>query len=244
MTGAGSDQGIGHCCVRRLAEEGARVFASDVDEEAGRHSAERLVADGLDVTFLKLDVTSEDSWNSACAQILETAGQLDVLVNNAGVAFAQPLKETSLERFRWLNQINLRGTFLGLKHGVQMMRRATTGGSIVNLSSVAGHVGLPMYAAYCASKGGVKNLTKAAALECAPYGIRVNVVHPGLIWTPMNQVNFEDEAAAEAGTRRLTPLGELGYPEDIANGVVFLAADESSFVTGASLTVDGGLTAA
>ncbi len=244
VTGAGSTEGIGHSCVARLAQEGAKVFACDIDVEQGAAAAQALSAQGLDVAFLELDVTQEAQWRDVIKQVLDVAGRLDVLVNNAGVAFAATIAETTLEKFRWLNNINLRGTYLGVKHGVSAMRRNDPAvGSIVNLSSIAGHVGLPMYAAYCASKGGVKNLTKAAALECAADGIRVNSVHPGLIWTPMNKVNFPDEAAAQAGVEQLTPLGILGYPEDIANGVLYLASDESSYMTGSALTIDGGLTA-
>ena len=244
VTGAGSIQGIGHSCVTRLAQEGARVFACDIDVEQGAAAAQALAEQGLDVAFIELDVTQEERWRDVIKQVLAVAGRLDILVNNAGVAFAATIADTTLERFRWLNNINLRGTYLGVKHGVGAMRsNSPPGGSIVNLSSIAGHVGLPMYAAYCASKGGVKNLTKAAALECAPEGIRVNSVHPGLIWTPMNQVNFPDETAAQAGVEQLTPLGVLGYPADIANGVLYLASDESSYKTGSALTIDGGLTA-
>lgn len=244
VTGAGSMEGIGHSCAARLAQEGATVFACDIDAEQGVAGARELSEQGLDVTFLELDVTQEAQWRDVIKQVLEVAGRLDILVNNAGVAFAATIAETTLERFRWLNNINLRGTFLGVKHGVSAMRRNDPpAGSIVNLSSIAGHVGLPMYAAYCASKGGVKNLTKAAALECAADGIRVNSVHPGLIWTPMNRVNFPDEAAAQLGVEKMTPLGMLGYPVDIANGVLYLASDESSYMTGSTLTIDGGLTA-
>ena len=244
VTGAGSVEGIGHCVARRLAEEGARIFATDLDGETGSQAAAELRDRGLDVTFMPLDVASESAWESAIGQLSNTAGRLDVLVNNAGVAFAATIADTTLERFRWLNGINLRGTYLGIKHAARIMTRLEHGGSIINLSSIAGHVGLQMYAAYCASKGGVKNLTKAAALELAPQGIRVNSVHPGVIWTPMNQVNFDSETAAREGTARLTPLKELGYPLDIADAAVFLASDESAFMTGGSVTVDGGMTAA
>ncbi|MDA1075803.1 MAG: SDR family oxidoreductase, partial [Proteobacteria bacterium] len=141
---------------------------------------------------------------------------------------------------------NFHGPYLGIKHAVRVMRaNAPSGGSIVNLSSIAGHVGLRNYVAYCASKGGVKNMTKATALECGAQrdGIRINNVHPGVIWTAMNEVQFNDEATAHEVARSMSPLGVLGYPEDIANGVLFLASDESSYMTGASLTIDGGLTA-
>ncbi|MEZ5559004.1 MAG: SDR family oxidoreductase [Pseudomonadales bacterium] len=247
VTGAASPRGIGRGCVERLAEEGATVFGADVDVAAGRAGMAELAAHGLDTHFIELDVTSEVEWQAAIDTVLERAGRLDVLVNNAGVAFAASIADTSLERFRWLNGINLRGTYLGVKHAVIAMRRNDpSGGSIINLSSVAGHVGLPGYTAYCASKGGVKNLTRAAALECgaARDGIRVNSVHPGVIWTPMNEVNFSDESAARAGVDRMTPLGRLGYPRDIADGVLFLASDDASYMTGAFLTIDGGLTAA
>ena len=225
--------------MKRLAEEGARVFASDIDVEQGEKSAAQLRETGL-------DVTDEAQWQSIIADIRAAAGSLDILVNNAGVAFAATIADTTLEQFRWLHRINLLGTFLGVKHAVMAMRANTpAGGSIVNVSSVAGHIGLPMYTAYCASKGGVKNLTKAAALECgdAGDGIRINSVHPGVIWTPMNQVNFPDEKTAAGAVSTLSPLGKLGYPVDIANGVLFLASAESSYMTGAAVTIDGAMTA-
>ena len=185
-----------------------RADDGHIDVEQGAAAAQALSAQGLDVAFLELDVTQEAQWRDVIKQVLDVAGRLDVLVNNAGVAFAATIAETTLEKFRWLNNINLRGTYLGVKHGVSAMRRNDpAAGSIVNLSSIAGHVGLPKYAAYCASKGGVKNLTKAAALECAADGIRVNSVHPGLIWTPMNKVNFPDEAAAQAGATAVAQPG-------------------------------------
>jgi len=170
-----------------------------------------------------------------------------VLVNNAGVAVASSIADTTLERFRWLNDINLKGTFLGVKHGIGAMRRGR-GGSIVNLSSVAGHVGLPNYVAYCASKGGVKNLTKAAALECAEHGdsIRINSVHPGPIWTSMHEglagagVDF---GPIKEATRMMTPLQILAEADDVASAVLFLASDDASYMTGAALTIDGGFTA-
>ncbi|MEQ8483026.1 MAG: SDR family oxidoreductase [Pseudomonadales bacterium] len=246
VTGAASPGGIGAWCVQRLAEEGAVVYGADVAAAVGRATMAGLSERGLDTHFLDLDVTDDGQWQAVLDGIVERHGRLDVLVNNAGIAFAASIADTTLERFRRLNDINLKGTFLGLKHGVRVMRgNRPQGGSIINLSSVAGHIGLPNYVAYCASKGGVKNLTKAVALECGADGdgIRINSVHPGLIWTPMNEVNFADRAAAEAGAKAATPLGLLGEPVDIANGVLFLASDDSAYMTGAALTIDGGMTA-
>ncbi len=237
--------GIGRACVAALAAEGARVAATDVDEEAGREQAERLARAGHDVEFTRLDVTREADWHRAVDGVLQRhgRGRLDVLVNNAGICIEKPLEAHTLEEFRRVNEVNLLGTFLGVRIGTAAMARGG-GGSIVNISSVAGQVGLPNFAAYTASKGGVRLLTKAVALECgeARNGVRVNSVHPGPIWTSMQAGLFGDTDAARERARSIVPIGFLGEPRDVAEAVVFLASDESAYMTGAELTIDGGMT--
>jgi NAD(P)-dependent dehydrogenase (short-subunit alcohol dehydrogenase family) len=180
------------------------------------------------------------------ASAISRFGGVDVLVNNAGVALSASVEDTSLEQWRWLMSINLDGVFLGVKQAVGAMKAA--GGSIINLSSIEGLIGDPNLAAYNASKGGVRLLTKSAALSCAKagYRIRVNSIHPGYIQTPMVEAYVEaqaDPAAARAAIAALHPLGRIGDPDDIAYGVLYLASDESKFVTGAELVIDGGYTA-
>ncbi|MBL9011908.1 MAG: glucose 1-dehydrogenase [Alphaproteobacteria bacterium] len=244
VTGAAS--GIGAETARALAREGARVMLTDREAEAGAALAESLAAAGCETAFQRHDVTSEDDWQAVVAATLARFGRIDVLVNNAGVAGGAPLLESSLEAWRMVLAVNLDGVFLGLRHAGPAMA-ATGGGSVINLASILGKVGQPGAAAYCASKGGVTLLTKAAALELAPAGIRVNSVHPGYIETPMvanalHQAENGNEMRDVLISRHA--LGRMGVPKEIANGIVFLASDESSFMTGSELVIDGGYTAA
>jgi NAD(P)-dependent dehydrogenase (short-subunit alcohol dehydrogenase family) len=244
VTGAAS--GLGAESARRLAREGAAVMLSDVAAEAGQAVADEILAAGGRAAFLTHDVTDERRWSEVVTATAERFGGLDVLVNSAGVGGGQPLLEATLEDWRRVTAINLDGTFLGVRHAAPVMARAGRG-SIVNLSSILGKVGFPGAAAYCASKGGVAMLTKAAALELAALGVRVNSVHPGFIETPM-VVNAFRETENENEIRDLVvsrhALGRLGVPREVADAVVFLASDESSFMTGSELVVDGGYTAA
>jgi NAD(P)-dependent dehydrogenase (short-subunit alcohol dehydrogenase family) len=222
------------------------VMLSDVAAEAGQAVADEILAAGGRAAFLTHDVTDERRWSEVVTATAERFGGLDVLVNSAGVGGGQPLLEATLEDWRRVTAINLDGTFLGVRHAAPVMARAGRG-SIVNLSSILGKVGFPGAAAYCASKGGVAMLTKAAALELAALGVRVNSVHPGFIETPM-VVNAFRETENENEIRDLVvsrhALGRLGVPREVADAVVFLASDESSFMTGSELVVDGGYTAA
>lgn len=243
----GAAKGIGREAALLLAREGARVAVTDVDEAEGRKVTEAIAAAGGEALFLKQDVADESQWQAVIAAVVERFGALNILVNNAGVALAGSVEETSLEDWRWLMSINLDAVFLGTKHAILAMKE-TGGGSIVNISSIEGIIGDPNLAAYNASKGGVRIFTKSAALHCARagYKIRVNSVHPGYIWTPMVEGYLnetEDPAAGKEGLVALHPIGRLGVAGDIANGILYLASDESSFMTGSELVIDGGYTA-
>jgi NAD(P)-dependent dehydrogenase (short-subunit alcohol dehydrogenase family) len=242
VTGAAS--GLGAASARRLAEEGAAVMLTDRSVAEGEQAADAILNAGGRAAFMAQDVTAEDDWAAVVAETVKTFGRLDVLVNNAGVGGGAPLMEMSLTDWRALMAINLDGVFLGMRAAAPAM--AASGGSIVNLSSILGKVGQAGAAAYCASKGGVLMLTKAAALEWAPLHIRVNSVHPGYIDTPMVANAFHEAENGNAVRDMIISrhaMGRLGVAREIADGVVFLASDESSFMTGAELVIDGGYTA-
>lgn len=243
----GGALGIGRACALKLAEEGASVTVTDLDASNGSLVVEEIRGRGGDATFVEQDVADEARWEHVMRVVIERYKKLDVLVNNAGVALAKDVEHTTLEEWRWLMSINLDGVFLGTKHAVQTMK-ANRGGSIVNLSSIEGLVGDPNLAAYNASKGGVRLLTKSAALYCAKagYNIRVNSVHPGYIWTPMVENYLKSQGDVAQGRKALDslhPIGHVGEPDDIAYGVLYLASDEAKFVTGTELVIDGGYTA-
>jgi len=241
---SGGASGIGLAAARLFAEEGATVVIADRDEAAARAAAAAI---GKRASFRRLDVTAEDDWIAATDALVRDHGRLDILLNSAGVSLLKDIEATTLDEWRALMAVNLDGTFLGCKHAVRVMKER--GGSIVNMSSVAGLIGAGNLAAYCASKGGVRLLTKAVALHCARkgYNIRCNSVHPSFADTPMLDAmlaaarNPEKLAATFAAA---APLGRLAQPIEVARTILFLASDESSFTTGAELVVDGGLTAA
>ena len=240
----GAAMGIGQACAELFARNGASVVLSDREAAAGQRVADQIVTEGGRATFFMHDVSREEEWIRAIAETRRMFGRLDILVNNAGVGRAGDVEHTTLEDWRSVLAVNLDGVFLGIKHAIPALRDAG-GGSIINLSSIEGLVGDPTLAAYNASKGAV---TKSAALYCAKAGtnIRVNSVHPGYIWTPMVQHAAEATGHAEEMRRTLEslhPVGHLGEALDIAYGVLYLASDESKFVTGAELVIDGGYTA-
>jgi 3(or 17)beta-hydroxysteroid dehydrogenase len=242
----GGALGLGRAAVELLAREGARIAVTDVKDAEGRAVVEKIGAAGGEAIYIHHDVAQEADWERAIAETLKRFGKLDIVVNNAGVALAGNVEGTSLDQWRWLMSINLDGVFLGTKHGVAAMKEH--GGSIINLSSIEGLIGDPNLAAYNASKGGVRLFTKSAALHCAKsgYKIRVNSIHPGYIWTPMVEGYVggqNDPVEARRDLAGLHPLGHLGEPDDIAYGVLYLAADESKFMTGSELVIDGGYTA-
>ena len=244
VTGAGS--GLGEATARRFAEEGAHVVLTDLNAEAVAAVAHDI---GATATARAQDVTMEADWDALMEEILSAHGRLDVVVNNAGIAITGTAEHTSLEDWRKTQAVNLDAVFLGTRAAIKAMKEHG-GGSIINISSIEGIIGEPMAAAYNASKGGVRIFTKSAALHCAAenYNIRVNSVHPGFIQTPMvaNGMSTLSEADAAAMLERINaaiPMGAMGQPRDIANGCLFLASDESSYMTGSELVIDGGFTA-
>ena len=238
---SGGARGMGAVEAKLFAREGARVVIGDVLEEEGRKTEAEINETGGDCLFVRLDVTSEQDWQRAVTATVARFGRLDVLVNNAGIFRTEGVEDTTVELWERVMEINGKGVFLGTKHAIPEMRKAG-GGSIVNISSVAGLVGIPSSAAYSASKGAVRLFTKSTAIQYAKEGIRANSVHPGLIETLMTAPMLTDEAHRQQRTES-TPLGRLGQPEDVAYGVLYLASDESSFVTGSELVIDGGRTA-
>ena len=242
VTGAAS--GIGLQTSIRLAEEGALVMMTDINLEEGLQQAEKL---GTNATFLKLDITEEEEWISVLDETVKRFGRLDILVNSAGMVLIADVEQITLEDWRKVHAVNLDGTFLGCKHGVRVMKEFGAG-SIINLSSVSGMIGGFNLAAYNSSKGAVRMLTKSVALHCARagYGIRCNSIHPTFIETPMLELmirNSPDPEKARKTLVRQVPLRRIGKPDDVANMIVYLASDESTFVTGTEMVIDGGVIA-
>lgn len=240
VTGAAS--GLGKAIVTLLASEGGRVMATDIDEAGGKKAVDAVAEAGGEVVFLRHDVSSEREWKEVVGATMTRFGRLDVLVNCAGVFLDAPVEETTLEKWRWVMSINLDGVFLGTKYGAEAMRQSG-GGSIINMSSAGGIIGTPDSGAYAASKGGVRLFTKAAAVEFSKsvhdYGIRVNSVHPGVMETPMTAGMIRARGEQLAAW---LPMGQFGTAEDVAYGVLYLASDESKYVTGSELVIDGGWT--
>jgi NAD(P)-dependent dehydrogenase (short-subunit alcohol dehydrogenase family) len=241
----GGASGIGLATSGLLAAEGARVVIGDIDREAAERAVCRI---GAAASFQPLDVAREDDWIAATDAIVRDLGRLDVLVNNAGVVLLKDIEATTLAEWRDLMAVNHDGVFLGCKHAVRVMKERG-GGAIVNISSVAGLIGHPALAAYCASKGGVRLLTKSVALHCARrgYNIRCNSVHPSFVDTPMLEGMLGqtgDAAKTRSGWSAAAPLGRLAQPAEIARTILFLASDEAAFTTGAEVVIDGGMTAA
>ena len=242
VTGAAS--GIGLQTSIRLAEEGARVMMTDINLEKVRQQAEKIDANA---PFLKLDITEEEEWISVLDETVKRFDRLDILVNSAGMVLIADVEQITLEDWRKVHAVNLDGTFLGCKHGVRVMKEFGAG-SIINLSSVSGMIGGFNLAAYNSSKGAVRMLTKSVALHCARagYGIRCNSIHPTFIETPMLESMIRDSPDPEKARQTLVrqvPLRRIGKPDDVANMIVYLASDESTFVTGTEMVIDGGVIA-
>ena len=244
----GGAVGIGHACVQRLAEECAAVAIFDRMDGEGQALADAITHDGGNARYWHVDVTREADVARAIDEVADHFGGVDVLVNNAGISGSTKLThEISEDEWDLVQAVNVKGVLFCCKHAIPHMRRAG-GGSIVNLSSIYGLVGAPDVPAYHASKGAVRLMSKTDAMSYAPDRIRVNSVHPGYIWTPMVEHHLQasgatDIDAARAEVGRLHPLGHMGDADDIAWGVVYLASDESKFVTGSELVIDGGYSA-
>lgn len=237
VTGAGA--GIGRACCHRLAEEGARLVVTDIEEQRGNETVARISESGGEALFLEQDVTDESRWQEVVGVAGETYGGVDVLVNNAGLYLIKALTETTVEEWNNLMAVNVTGVFLGMKHAAPAMVERG-GGSIINMSSVAGLMGVAGHALYGASKGAVRIMTKDVAMEYASSQVRVNSVHPGYINTGMAEYGASAAGTDLEGLGRLYPLGRIGDPQDVADMVVYLASDESKYVTGAEFVVDGG----
>ena len=243
VTGGGG--GMGRADAMLLAKEGAKIVVTDLDEAAVKNVAGEINSQGGKAVSIKHDVTSETDWSTVLRKTLEEFGKLDVLVNNAGVILYKKIEDISLSEWRWLMSVNLDGVFLGTKFAIEAMKK-NGGGSIINIASVAGLIGNPDASAYHASKGGVRSFSKAAAIECSKagygYNIRVNSIYPGVINTRMADDLRKDEAKYKTAVS-WHPIGHFGEPEDVAYGVLYLASDESKFLTGSELVIDGGWTA-
>jgi len=243
VTGAASPNGIGFACARALAREGASVLLTDLDGAGVVDRATELDALGLRARGVRHDVRSEEEWNGVIAAAEDAFGPVDVLVNNAGVVILHTLDLLTPEEWDTQIAVNLKSVYLGCRVVLANMRNSRRAGSIVNVSSVAGLVGMPRCAGYAASKGGVRLLTKSIALETAAEGIRVNSVHPGVIQTDIQKVSMADGGEQSKRIHATIPMKRMGRPEEIAAMVLFLASDESSYITGGEFVVDGGLTA-
>ena len=253
----GGARGLGAEIAKTFARAGAISVITDLLEELANTTVTEIQQAGGQAIFLPHNVTVETDWERVIAETVTQFGRLDIVVNNAGIEVCALLENTSLDDFQRVMDVNAKGTFLGLKHACKAMKPggiAGNGGSIVNISSVAGLRGYSGLSTYCGSKGAAKLLTKAAAVEFASlkYGIRVNSIHPGLIPTTMGEsvINGFVEAGlgnsperVQAAFERSTPLGMIGQPKDIASAALYLASDQSSWVTGAEIVVDGGATA-
>jgi 3(or 17)beta-hydroxysteroid dehydrogenase len=242
---SGAASGLGLAMARAFVAEGAKVAIGDIQEEQGRRAADDI---GKAAVFFTHDVTEEQHWIDNLRRAAEALGKIDTVVNNAGIGTFGNIEKATLEQFRRVQAVNVEGVFLGCKYGLAHIRHAG-GGAIINISSIAGIIGDPSLAAYCASKGAVRLLTKSVALHCAKkrYGVRCNSIHPVFTQTPM--VDAFITAAADpdrmrAGLEAAVPMGRLGQPEEIAAMAVYLASEEAKFVTGAEFVIDGGLTAA
>jgi NAD(P)-dependent dehydrogenase (short-subunit alcohol dehydrogenase family) len=238
----GAAQGLGAAIASRFAGEGAVVFLGDLNPEAGDESACAIRAGGGRAFFLSLDVTNEQSWIDAFADLEKEAGRLDVLVNNAGINIREPIEAMKAENFDAMLAVNVKGPFLGIKHAIPLLRKGG-GGSIINMSSVCGLVGHRYTTeAYTVTKGAVTLLTKTIAVRYAKDNIRCNSLHPSTVDTPLMRELFKDPAR-KAERLGEVPLGRLAAASDVANAALFLASDEAAFINGVAFPVDGGVTA-
>ena len=243
VTGGASNPSLGRSMSIAFAREGAKVILTDIDTEGGKKVEDEILSSNGEAFFIEHDVTSTQGWSEVKNKTIEKYSKIDILVNNAGIAIIKPLEETSEEEWDKTLDVNLKSIFLGCKTFLPSMREQKSG-SIINISSIAGLVGLANCSAYNASKGGVRLLTKNIAVEYGEFNVRCNSIHPGFMATNMNDPKVV--AARGRDINALTeaiPLKRMGTAEDIANCALFLASDESVYVTGSEYTVDAGLTA-
>ena len=236
----GQLMGFGGASSWLFCREGAKVVLADINEELGEVTASQLRDSGYEAIFIGLDVTSEQGWIDTIQTTVSRFGRLDILVNSAGTALRSTVEETTQEIWDDQLDVHARGTYLGAKHAIPEMRKAG-GGSIVNVSSIMGLVGSANSTAYHTAKGAVRLFTKTAAVQYAKEGIRVNAVLPGFAMTPLTQEFFQSEVLESRVA--LVPMGRLANAEEVAHAILYLASDESSFMTGADLVIDGGMTA-
>lgn len=249
VTGAAS--GLGEADAKLLAKEGAKIVVTTRKKlDEGKRVVEEIKRASGEATFLKLDVSLEDDWKEAIEATVKKYGKLNVVVNNAGISVVKNIEETSLEDWNLVMGINATGVYLGTKYGILAMKDSREPGSIINISSIEVHINEPEYFAYNAAKGAVKSLTKTAAIHCcqAGYNIRVNAIYPGYIYTLMMEQEARDwgltlEQYKSRQAEQYCPIGHVGDPIDIAYAVLYLASDESKFVTGADFVIDGGISA-
>jgi len=246
---AGGAVGIGGADSLLFAREGAKVVIGDINEKDGQALADQIRSEGHEAIFVRHDITREEDWVNIMEAAVNTYGKVNICVNNAGVSLGKDIEDTTLDEWNWLMNINATGVFLGTKYAIKYMKDNGENNAIVNRSSIDGQIGEAGLCAYCASKGAVTLLTKSAALACGQkrYKIRVNSVHPGYVHTALTEKEAADsgltpeEYFAKVGAQH--PIGYIGQPMDIAYADIYLASDESLFVTGSELTIDGGWTA-
>ena len=235
---------MGAAEAKLFSQEGAKVVIADVLEQEGRQTEAEINETGGDAVFVRLDVTRQSDWDAAISRTVEQFGRLDVIVNNAGVVRSDSIEHMTVEQWDQVLDVNAKGVFLGTKAAISQMKSQGSGGSVINISSISGNIGQEVVsAAYNASKGAVRIFSKSAAVQYALDSIRVNTIHPGPIQTPMTRAGWENAERIGDGdfvATSNTPMGRYGKPEEVASGALFLASDESSYVTGAELVIDGG----
>ena len=236
----GAAKGLGRADAELLAAEGAQVVLTDIDKDEGRKTANEI---GKSAVFMPHDVGDELAWQRVISDTVTTFGHLDILVNNAGVVSLANIEDESLDQFKFVNRVMSEGVFLGCKFAIPALAQSG-GGSIINMSSVASHLGYPIFLSYTAAKGAVRAMTKSIAAHCHEkgYKIRCNSIHPGSIETPMIQFALGRAGQPEPVAEGVLAPGSIGAPRDVANLVLYLASDESRFVTGAEFLIDNGLT--
>lgn len=243
VTGAASVGGLGFAAALKMAGQGASLFLTDLDGDAVAARAEELRVQGFSAHAMEQDVTDEAGWTSVMDAVVTAFGKIDILVNNAGIAVLRAMSDMTSADWHKQISVNLDSVYLGTKAAVDRMRAQGHGGAIINLSSVAGLVGVQGTAAYAASKGGVRLFSKSVALETARDNIRVNTVHPGMIWTDMQKVAIADNKEVFDQIVAAVPMGRMGDPADIGAMVAFLASDDAHYITGSEFVVDGGMVA-